>query len=109
MSTSGNFAPAVSVSSGRRIFAQTGVTDASGNVTFTFSPAFPAPPVVTQAVQTSVSDVTEARVTALSASSCTVAVRRSPGVNVVGIQVLAFPQAFAGATVHLHAVEAGQE
>lgn len=92
----------------RRVFAGNGVSDASGNVVFTFSPAFAAVPVVAQAIQTTNSNATEARVTALSASSCTVNVRQSPGVVILGISVLQVPQPLVGATVNLVAFEAGQ-
>ena len=108
MGTQGSFDPPVSVPAARRVFAASGVSDASGNVVFTFTPPFAAVPVVTQAVQTTNANATEARVTALSASGCTVNVRQSPGVVVLGISVLQVPQALVGATVHLHAVDAGQ-
>lgn len=93
--------------SGRRVFSGTAVTNASGDATFTFSPAFAATPIVTQAVQTATTNVTEARITALTTTSCTVNVRQSPAVVILGISVLQVPQPLAGATVHLHAVEAG--
>lgn len=98
----------VTSQTGRRVFAGTGVSNASGDVTFTFTPPFAAPPVVTQAVQTTNTNATEARVTALTASSCTVNVRQSPGVVVLGISVLQVPQPLVGATVHLTATAAGQ-
>lgn len=91
----------------RRIFSGTGVTDGSGNVTFTFSPPFAGVPVGTQALVTGNANATEARVTALTASSCTVQVRQSPAVTVLGLSVLQVPQALVGATVNIHAVEAG--
>ena len=93
---------------GRRIFAGTGVSDGSGNVTFTFTPAFAAAPVVSHAVQTAITDVTECRVTAISASSVTFNVRRSPAVVILGISVLQVPVPASGVTVHCHAVAAGQ-
>ena len=93
---------------GRRVFAATGVSNASGSVTFTFTPAFPAAPVVTHAVQTAIADLTECRISALSASSVTFNVRRSPAVVVLGISVLQVPQPAVGVTVHCIAVEAGQ-
>lgn len=92
----------------RRVFAGTGVTDGSGNVTFTFSPAFPAAPTVTHAVQTAITDVTECRVSAISASSVTFNVRRAPAVVILGISVLQVPVPASGVTVHCHAVAAGQ-
>lgn len=92
----------------RRLFAGTGTTDASGNVTFTFTPAFAAAPVVTHALQTALSDATECRITALSASSVTLNARRAPAVVVLGLSVLQVPQPLAGAVVHVHAAAAGQ-
>lgn len=95
------------VATDRRIFSAKAVTDASGNATFTFNPPFAAPPVVTQALETSNTNATEARVTALTASSCTIQARQSPGVVVLGISVLQVPQPLVGATVHLVAVDVG--
>lgn len=92
----------------RRVFAGSGVTNASGDVTFTFTPPFPSIPSVTQALQTASTSATEARVTALSASSCTINARGSAVVVVLGINVLGAPAPLVGATVHLHAMEAGQ-
>lgn len=98
----------VAPTASRRVFAATAVSDAAGNATFTFSPAFAAAPVVSVGLATTNTNATEARVTALSASSCTVNVRQSPGVVILGISVLQVPQALVGATVHLLAIEAGQ-
>ncbi|MFI0934579.1 hypothetical protein ACH4RG_23015 [Streptomyces sp. NPDC021019] len=92
----------------RRTFAGTGISDASGNVTFTFTPPFPVAPVVTHAVQTAITDVTECRVSALSASSVTFNVRRSPAVVILGLSVLQVPIPAAGVTVHCDATLAGQ-
>jgi hypothetical protein len=92
----------------RRVYAGTAASDASGNAVFTFTPPFPAVPVTSVGLATTNNNVTEARVTALTASSCTVNVRQSPGVVVLGISVLQVPQALAGATVHLLAIEPGQ-
>jgi hypothetical protein len=94
--------------SGRRVFAGSGVSDGSGNVTFNFTPPFAAVPVVTNAVQSGSSDLTECRISALSAASVTFNVRRSPGVVVVGISVLQVPQPAPGVTVHCVATSAGQ-
>lgn len=104
MSTSGSFVQAVA----RRMFAGTGISDASGNVVFNFVPPFPSAPVVTHAVQTAITDVTECRISAISASSVTLNVRRSPAVVVLGISVLQVPIPAAGVTVHCDAVLAGQ-
>lgn len=92
----------------RRVFAGSGVTDASGNVTFTFTPAFASIPVITNAVQTAVTDSTECRITALSVNSVTFNARRAPAVVILGISVLQVPIPLVGATVHCHAIEAGQ-
>lgn len=105
MPTSGGYTP--TQTAGRRIFAATGVTDAGGSVTFTFVPPFASVPVVSQAIQTTNSNATEARITALSTSSCTINARQSPGVTILGISVLAVPQALPGVTIHLRATEPG--
>lgn len=106
--TGGHNPPQTPPAAPRRVFAGTGTTDGSGNVTFTFSPAFAAAPVVTHSLQTTVADATEARITALSASSVTFNVRRSPAVTLLGISVLQVPQPLTGATVHVIATAAGQ-
>ncbi|KPI33266.1 hypothetical protein OV450_1354 [Actinobacteria bacterium OV450] len=98
----------VAPTAARRVYAAKGVSNASGDVVFAFSPAFSVAPVVSVGLETSNTNATEARVTALSASSCTVNVRQSPGVVILGISVLQVPQPLVGATVHLIAVEAGQ-
>lgn len=88
----------------------TGVTDASGNVTFNLAAAgFAVTPVVTHAVQTTASDLTECRIAALSAASVTFNVRRSPAVVLLGISVLQVPQPAVGVTVHCHALEPGTQ
>lgn len=92
----------------RRMFAGSGVTDGSGNITFTFTPPFATVPVVTHSMQTSLADATEARITAISTSSVTFNARRAPGVVILGISVLQVPVAAAGVTIHAMACEAGQ-
>lgn len=99
---------AVQPTAARRVFAGKGVSDAAGNTVFTFTPPFAVAPVVSVGLETTNANATEARVTALSASSCTVNTRQSPGVVILGISVLQVPQPLAGATVHLLAIEAGQ-
>lgn len=94
--------------SGRRVVALKGVTDASGTVTFAFTPPFPTVPVVTNATQTAVADGTECRITALTAASVTFNARRSPAVTVLGISVLSAPQPAVGFTIHAVAAETGQ-
>lgn len=109
MPTSGSYTPPQTPpATPRRVFAGTAVTDASGNAVFTFSPAFASAPVVTTALQTTNTNATEGRVTAVTASSCTVNVRQSPGVVILGLSVLQVPQPLQGATVHLVATAAGQ-
>lgn len=95
------------VATDRRIFSAKGTTDGSGNAVFTFSPPFAAAPVVTAALETTDTDVTDVRVTALSASSCTVNVRQTPSVTILGIPVLGTPTALVGAGLHLHAMDPG--
>lgn len=86
----------------------TTITDAAGNAVFNLAAAaFASPPVVATALQTADTGATEARVTDLTATSCTINVRRSAGVTILGITVLGLPQALAGATVHLFATPAG--
>lgn len=93
----------------RRIFSGTDITDASGNVTFTFTPPFPSVPVVSGQIGPSADTaLVEARVTAVSASSVTLNVRRSPSVVILGISVLQVPANAVGVTVQLVAIEAGQ-
>lgn len=98
----------VAPTASRRIFAATGVTDGAGNITFNFSPAFAATPVITHAIQTSSTNLFDARITALSASSVTFNVRGSAVVVVLGISVLQAPAAASGVTIHCEAIEAGQ-
>lgn len=93
----------------RRVYAGTAVTDANGDAVFSFAPSFGAVPVaVAQVGPSADTALTEARITALTASSCTVNVRRAPAVTLLGIQILAVPQPAVGATVQLIATAAGQ-
>lgn len=97
------------VGAGRRLFAGSGVTDAAGNVTFTFTPPFTvAPNPIAQIGPSADTALVEARLTALSASSATFNVRRSPSVVILGISVLQVPQNAPGVTVHCLASEPGQ-
>jgi len=98
----------VAPTAARRVYANKVVSDGSGNAVFNFVPPFAAAPVVSVGLETTNTNATEARVTALTASSCTVNVRQSPGVVILGISVLQVPQALSGAGVHLLAIEAGQ-
>jgi hypothetical protein len=80
------------------------VTNGAGDAVFAFPAGmFAVAPVVGVSVQTANVNVTEARVTALTATSCTVNVRSSAGINValLGLTLLGLPTPLAGATVHL--------
>lgn len=103
MTTTGSF-----TRTSRRVVSNKGVTDASGNVTFPFTPPFATVPDVTNAVETTTADGTEARITALSTSSVTFNARRSPAVTILGISVLSAPQPAVGFTVDMMAQEFGQ-
>ena len=95
---------------GRRVFAATGVTDGAGNVSFAFTPAFSAAPVVTLGYQGPQNpDPVDFRITALSAAGCTIHARRSPATTIalLGLTLLGASVPLSGATVHIHAVEAG--
>jgi hypothetical protein len=85
----------------RAIYASTGVTDGSGNVVFTFPVSlFAVAPVCAIGIQTALTGTTGARITAISAASCTINVRRSPAVTILGISVLKVPVNASGVTVH---------
>ncbi|MDX3069626.1 hypothetical protein PV518_47195 [Streptomyces sp. ND04-05B] len=78
----------------------TGVTDGSGNVTFTWpAGAFTAAPVVALAVQAG-AGFRSARISANTAASTTVNVLQSASVTVLGIGVLAVGTPASGVTVH---------
>jgi hypothetical protein len=66
---------------------------------------FAAAPVCSVAVQTGNVNVTEARITARSATQVTVNVRTSAGIFIalLGLTLLGLPTPLAGATVHLTA------
>lgn len=94
---------------GLKSFRGSGVSDASGNVTFDLTAAaFAAAPKVTATVQAAGSNQPiDYRVTALSPTSCTVNVRQSPVLVVLSLSVLGVAAPLAGVTVHLHAIEPG--
>ncbi|MFD4314991.1 hypothetical protein [Streptomyces sp. NPDC058548] len=79
------------------------MTNGSGDATFTWSPAFAAPPVVTASVQAADS-FRSIRIAANSAASTTVHVDVSAGVTLLGIGVLAVGAPSSGVTVHVHAI-----
>lgn len=98
MPTRGHYTPI----SGR-VERATGVTDGSGNVTFTWpAGTFAVPPVVTVALRGD-TGFRSHTVTANSATSTTVNVQGSPVVSLLGIQILAAASPAAGVTVHVHA------
>lgn len=100
----------VAKSSGMRpYFAATAVTDGSGNATFTFPAGlFPAAPIVSHCIQAAASNnPIDQRVTALTATSCTVNVRQSPIVVVLSLSVVGASAPLAGATIHLLATPSG--
>lgn len=109
MGTTGSYVPATPTP--RRMFAGSGVTDASGDVTFNFPAGlFAAAPVVTLTFQGAASQSpVDYRITALSAASCTVNVRQSLATTValIGLTILAASAPLNGATVHIIATPAG--
>ncbi|MFF4391441.1 hypothetical protein ACFY0G_32330 [Streptomyces sp. NPDC001552] len=102
----------VAKSSGMRaLSAGTAVTDASGNATFAFPAGlFAAAPIVTATPQAASSNSPiDVRVTAISATSCTINVRQAAVINValIGLSVLVGTTVAPGITVHLIATPAG--
>jgi hypothetical protein len=93
---------------GRHQFAATGVTDASGNVTFTYATPFVNPVVEGQIGPSADTALVEGRLTASTTTSCTFNVRRSPSVVILGISVLQVPQNAPGVTVQCFVTEAGE-
>ncbi|MGW2766246.1 hypothetical protein [Streptomyces sp. NPDC001275] len=101
MSTEGAYTPLTP-----RVERATGVTDGSGNVTFTWPvAAFSAPPVVTLTVQGG-DGFRSVRISANSATATTAQVLVAAGVTLLGIGVLAVGAPASGVTVHAHAVAA---
>lgn len=96
-------------STGRPIYAATGVSDGAGNATFNFPAGlFAAAPVVDVAVQFPASNnPIDYRLTAVSAAACTVNVRQSPTLVVLSLSVLGVSAPLAGVTVHAIATPAG--
>lgn len=93
----------------RAAYANTAVTDASGNATFTFAAGlFPAAPVVTGTAQFPASqNPLDLRITTLTATSCVINVKQSPTLVVLSLSVLGIAANIAGVTVHLLASPAG--
>lgn len=100
----------VAKSSGfRPVFAGTAVSDGSGNAVFAFPAGlFASAPVAAAAVQFAAgSNPIDYRITALTATSCTINVRQSPTLVVLSLSVLGVAAPLAGVTVHLVASSAG--
>lgn len=93
----------------RPVFAATAISDASGNAVFAFPAGlFPAAPAVALAIQLAAgSNPVDYRITALSATSCTVNVRQSPTLVVLSLSVLGLAAPLAGVTVHAVATPTG--
>lgn len=93
----------------RPSFAGTAVTNGSGDAVFTFPAGlFPSAPVAVAGMQAAGSNnPIDYRITALTATSCTVNVRQSPVVVVLSVSVVGASAPLAGATVHLLATPAG--
>lgn len=89
---------------GQSVQAAQGTTDANGSVTITWPEVFAAAPTVSLAIQTSTAEVHSARITALTATSVTVHVARSPVVAVLGVNVTAAMVNASGVVVHAVAV-----
>ena len=88
------------------VFAAIGTTDGAGNVTFMFAPPFAAPPVVALAFQGAPGNSpVDLRITALSASSVSVNVRRSNAtvIALLGLTLLGASQPVSGGIVHCFA------
>lgn len=95
----------------RAFFAATGVTNAAGDVTFAFPVGlFSVAPVIDLAFQGAANaSPVDYRITALSATSCTVNVRQSLAtvIALLGLTLLAASLPLSGATIHLIATSPG--
>lgn len=93
----------------RPSWAGTAVTNASGDAVFTFPAGlFASAPVVAATFATADSqNPIDFRVTAVSATSCTVRLRQSPIVVVLSLSVVGASAPVAGVTVNLIATPAG--
>lgn len=98
---------------GLKSFRAIGTTDASGNVTFNLAAAaFVGVPVVELTLQAASStSPVDYRVTALTATSCTVHVVQSLATTIalLGLSLLAAAAPLSGATIHIHAFDAGTQ
>ncbi len=73
----------------KRIETYNGTTDASGNYSVVYSPAFAATPHVNPVVYPAGDAITRVRVTAASATGFTVKTEKNNTLNVLGLDVLA--------------------
>ena len=96
---------------GLKSVRSTAVTNASGDATFSLAgAAFAAAPIVTLSYQGAAgTDNVDFRITALTATSCTVRVRQSTVVTILAIAVFAASVPLSGATIHLHAIQSGSQ
>lgn len=92
----------------KRVVVASGTTNASGDVSFTFSPAFAAAPHVDATITPQTNVNHKCRVTAVSTTGCTVRVesQNQAFLSLLGIDVLsAAVTAVSGATVSITATE----
>lgn len=92
----------------RRIVVASGTTNASGDVSFTFSPAFSQAPHISPTISTQSDALQRCRLTSVSASGCTIRVelQNQAFLSLLGLNILsAAVTAVAGATVSIAAIE----
>lgn len=92
--------------SNKRIVTDSGTTGAAGTVVFTFSPAFAAAPHVSPEMVPSPNTETFIRLSAVSASGCTVHCFARSGLTVLGLSLLSLATTnVAGVPVSILAVD----
>lgn len=92
----------------KRIVALSGTTNASGDVSFTFSPAFAVAPHIDATITPQTNVNHKCRLTAVSTTGCTIRVesQNQAFLSLLGIDVLsAAVTAVSGATVSITATE----
>ena len=92
----------------KRIFVSSGTTTASGDVSFTFSPAFAVAPHIDATITPQANVNHKCRLTAVSTTGCTIRVesQNQAFLSLLGIDVLsAAVTAVSGATVSITATE----
>lgn len=99
MSTSGGVA-----ARRQRVERATGVTNSGGDVTFTWSPPFSGPPIISATVEAG-AGFRSLRIADNTASATTVHVDQTNGLTLLGVGVLAIGTNAAGVTVHATATE----